>query len=75
MVGDGYSWLWNNPVTREVVKCPKKLGDLVWGDHHHHRVGADGVTFVFILLRITLSSLDFPVIFINCLLSSTIYFN
>lgn len=35
MVGDGYSWLWNNPVTREVARCPKKLGDLVWGDNHH----------------------------------------
>ncbi|MPC53186.1 hypothetical protein E2C01_047073 [Portunus trituberculatus] len=35
MVGDGYSWLWNNPVTREVARCPKRFGDLVWGNNHH----------------------------------------
>lgn len=35
MVGDGYSWLWNNPVTREVARCPKRFGDLVWGSNHH----------------------------------------
>ncbi|XP_069183038.1 transmembrane protein 256 homolog isoform X1 [Procambarus clarkii] len=33
MVGDNYGWLWNNSVTREVVKCPKRLGQLLWADH------------------------------------------
>lgn len=32
MVGDSYNWLWNNPVTREVARCPKVVGDLLhWG--------------------------------------------
>ncbi|XP_063612363.1 transmembrane protein 256 homolog isoform X1 [Penaeus indicus] len=29
MVGDSYNWLWNNPVTREVARCPKVVGDLL----------------------------------------------
>lgn len=29
MVGDSYNWLWNNPLTREVARCPKVVGDLL----------------------------------------------
>ncbi|KAK7070674.1 hypothetical protein SK128_014210 [Halocaridina rubra] len=31
MLGDSISWLWNNPVTREVYRCPKKVGELILG--------------------------------------------
>ncbi|XP_071553116.1 transmembrane protein 256 homolog [Panulirus ornatus] len=34
MVGDSYSWLWNNPITREVSRCPKRVGDLIWADRY-----------------------------------------
>ncbi|XP_069950083.1 UPF0382 inner membrane protein YgdD isoform X4 [Cherax quadricarinatus] len=32
MVGDKYSWLWNNYITREAVRCPKKVAELLWTD-------------------------------------------
>ncbi|KAG7174425.1 transmembrane protein 256 homolog [Homarus americanus] len=32
MVGDSYGWLWNNPLTREVARCPKRVGDLIWSE-------------------------------------------
>ncbi|KAK4296729.1 hypothetical protein Pmani_030807 [Petrolisthes manimaculis] len=44
MVGDGYSWLWNNPVTREVTRCPKRIADLIWSDHHKGGYGSHRVT-------------------------------
>lgn len=57
MVGDGYSWIWNNPVTREVARCPKRVGDLVWGSNHHwvSMQGNSGLWFSLYCLRYLLT--------------------